>query len=134
MVYYFKEGRNAYTVNFDERERYIQEKRDISRKLLKKKRYEHAQEVIQDSIELCDSGTFEEDKRKLKNYHITNLKNKSLCQWKLKNWREMEQTCRDYIDLKQGKVKPSKMAKEGKIGPNAQTINLKQPEIKQEIK
>jgi hypothetical protein len=80
--------------------------------------------VIKDSLELCESGSFEEDKKKLKNQHLINLKNKSLCEWKLKNWKDMEKTCRDYIDLKRGTLKTPEIEKEGKIGPNAQTINI----------
>ena len=124
MLYYFKEGQNTYTVDFEEREKFLREKQDISRKLLKQARYAHALEVIKDALELCEGGSYEEDKRRLRPFKLTNLKNKSLCLWKSKKWRDMETTCRDYVDLVLGKVKKATLPKEGKIGPNAQTINL----------
>ena len=123
ILYFFKEGRNAYTINFEEREKYILEKQNISRKLLKQKRYEHARQVLKDTAELCESGAYEEDKKRLRSQHLTTLKNKSLCEWKLRKWKEMEEACREYVDLRQGKTK-AKAIKEGKIAPHAQTINL----------
>jgi hypothetical protein len=124
ILYFFKEGRNTYTVNFEQREAYIGEKQVISRTLLRQKRYEHALEVINDGLELCENGAYEEDQRRLRNQQQANLKNKSLCLWKMKNWRKMEETCREYMDSKQGKIKKKEDAKETKIGPNAQTINI----------
>lgn len=123
-MYFFKEGRNTYTVDFDEREQYIREKQTISRKLLKQGRFFHALNVIKDALELCESGSYDEDKKKLQNLHLINLKNKSLCEWKLKMWKGMETTCKEYIDVKRGKFKDQQIEKEGKIAPNAQTINL----------
>jgi hypothetical protein len=124
LLYFFKEGRNTYTVNFDERSTYIQEKQVISRKLLKQGRYSHALEVIVDGLELCENGAYEEDQKRLRNQQQTNLKNKTLCLWKLKEWRKMEETCREYIDSRFGKIKKKEQMKETKIGPNAQTINI----------
>ena len=124
-MYFFEEGKNSYTVKIDDRTTLITQKIKLSRKLLKRKDYNRALQLIKDGIDLCDNGLFDEDKPLVRPNYLSNLKNQSLCHLKLGSWRLLEESVGEYIDVKlRRKKKKNDNMREGKIGDGAQTINL----------
>ena len=123
-MYYFEEGKNPYTFKIEERMEHLEEKNGLIRNFLKNKEYKKGLNIIADLLDLSQNGLFDEDKPKTQNFIFTGLKNKTLCLWKMNDWKELEKTCNEYFEHIIPSKKDPKKLEEGKIGQNAQVFTI----------
>lgn len=98
-LYYFTEGSNNFTIEFDDKLKHILRKKDRATQFLKAGQYKWALKLLKIIEELCNYGVFDEDKQQLKSHRISALLNISLCFWKLENWVNMKKTSIQVYEL-----------------------------------
>ncbi len=96
-LYFFTEGKNSFTVKIDEKIEYICRRKQKAVAFIKSGHYKRSVKLLKKIKALCNFGTFDEDKLKLRNFKISANLNLSLCYWKLCDWKKMIQSAEDVL-------------------------------------
>ena len=98
-LYFFVEGKNAFTIKKDNRREFLERKREIAAKLIKLEKYKKALKVLESLVEYAGFGMFEEDKPLFIADLLSGHLNSSLCHWKLRNWHKMKHSAEKSLKI-----------------------------------
>lgn len=98
-LYFFTEGSNNFTIDFDAKVKHINRKKDKAAQFINIGKYKRALKLLKIIDELSNYGVFDEDKQQLKPHRISALLNISLCYWKTENWVEMKKIALQVCEL-----------------------------------
>lgn len=81
-LYYFKEGQNSFTINLEERIKFIEKRKKKAVEFLKKGDFKKSLKLFHKIDNLSEFGVFDEDKKTMLPYKLSAKLNISLIYWK----------------------------------------------------